>query len=175
MESRWQTLRANEEKPSLSWALQHRGGRRDKNTGGTPMLGLSGGNGRGISANAKCGRRAFPVCPVRGGRGEAGRFAYSMLLLGQLFTGTDHHENHSSQQKGEHTEHENNAPGKARANPTHPGFTGHARWFLAPFTSHQRRQITHRQRTKQGKKPEHLLSLIYLSPRCKRLPEFCRN
>ena len=65
-------LAANEEQPSLSWAWQRCGGRREQNTGGTPML-----------QSARC--RASLLRPVgapylfemsKHQLGKAGRFAY---------------------------------------------------------------------------------------------------
>jgi len=84
---------------------------------GLRWLGLNGGNGRAASADAKLCRRTFPVCLDLSSK--AGRFAYVLVLLCKLSAGTDYHEYHSTYQKSQHAKHENNAPGKARADPGH--------------------------------------------------------
>ena len=83
-------------------------------------------------------------------------------LIRELPAGTDHHADHATEQKCQHSEHEDHAPGKAGADPTHAGITDYVGRFLASFAGHERRPIAQQQGTKNGKKPEHWSIFIYL-------------
>ena len=60
-----------------------------------------------------------------------------LLLLGQLFAGADHHDDQATHQNAQHANHEENAPGKAGANPRYSRIARDIRWFLASLAGHQ--------------------------------------